>query len=112
MQKIRLKDKERKALLTFVTQVKQSLGRNIVSIRLFGSKVRGTSQPDSDIDVLVAVRQLSSKVKDAIIDIAFDVNLEFGVYISPRVVLGKIFTTRVWRITPFIKNVQKEGILL
>ncbi len=50
--------------------------------------------------------------EDRIIDIAFDVNLDFGVYISPRVVTPEILNDPVWRETPFIKNVARESIPL
>jgi hypothetical protein len=47
--------------------------------------------------------------EDRIIDIAFDVNLAFGVYISPRVVTQGILNDPVWRETPFLKNVSRES---
>ena len=47
-----------------------------------------------------------------VIDIAFDVNLEFGVYVSPRVITPGILNHPVWRETPFIKNVAGESIPL
>ncbi len=112
MARVSLKGKERKALLEFVSRVKRSLGGNLASIRLYGSKARGEGKADSDIDVLVAVHRLSSNVKNQVIDAAFDINLEFGVFISPRVVPARIFSIQLWRMTPFVSNVVKEGIRL
>ena len=64
------------------------------------------------IDVLIVVEPASARVplENRIIDIAFDVNLAFGVYISPRVLTPGILNDPVWRETSFIKNVVREGI--
>ena len=58
---------------------------NLVEVKLFGSKATGKDQPESDIDVLVAVETGGVEVEDEILDIAFDTNLKHEVYISPRV---------------------------
>ena len=110
--KAHLSENEKEALAVFAGRVRQRSGRNLFRICLFGSKVRGTAHPGSDIDVLAVVRSLSSGVKDGVFDAAFDVNLEYNVFISPRVVPSRIFSSRVWRITPFVLNVKKEGIPL
>lgn len=87
---------------------------NIVDVRLFGSEARAEAAPESDIDVLVVVQPDRDRVQfeDRVIDIAFDVNLDFSVYISPRVVTPEILNHPVWRETPFLKNVAGESIPL
>jgi len=98
----------------FVRRLRQTLSRNIVDVRLFGSEARGEATSESDIDVLVVVQPDTERVRfeDRIIDIAFDVNLDFGIYISPRVVTPGILNDPVWRETAFIKNVACESISL
>ena len=102
------------ALTEFVKRLRHSLSDHVVDVRLFGSEARGEATPESDIDVLVVVQPDSERVslEDRAIDIAFDVNLEFGVYVSPRVVTPGILDHPVWRETPFIKNVAGESIPL
>ena len=104
----------RLALAEFVERLRHALSENIVDVRLFGSEARGEATPESDIDVLVVVQPDAARVglEDRIIDIAFDVNLLFGVYISPRVVTPGILNHPVWRETPFIKSVARESIPL
>ena len=98
----------------FVERLRQALSGNILDVRLFGSEARGEATSESDIDVLVVVQPDAARVRleDRIVDIAFDVNLAFGVYISPRVVTSGILNDPVWGETPFIKNVARESIPL
>ena len=87
---------------------------NILDVRLFGSEARGSATPESDIDVLVVVRPDAERVRleDRVIDIAFDVNVDFGVYISPRVLTSGILNDPVWKETPFLKHVIRESLPL
>ena len=98
----------------FVKRLRHSLSGSVVDVRLFGSEARGDSMPESDIDVLVVVQPDGERaaLEDRAIDIAFDVNLEFGVYVSPRVITPGILNDPAWRETPFIKNVTGESIPL
>ena len=104
----------KRALDRFAAHARQVLGPKLLELRLFGSEARGEAGPDSDLDVLVVVQPDTERVtlEDRIIDIAFDVNLEFGLYISPRVVTRGILNDPVWRETPFLKNVVRESIPL
>jgi predicted nucleotidyltransferase len=104
----------RLAVEEFVKRLRQGLTSNMLDVRLFGSEARGEATSESDIDVLVVVQPDTDRVQleDRIIDIAFDVNLDFGVYISPRVVTPGILNDPVWRETPFIKNVAQDSIPL
>jgi hypothetical protein len=47
-----------------------------------------------------------------LLDIAFDTNLKHEVYISPRVIDRATLADPVWRVTPFLKAIVKEGIPL
>ena len=86
----------------------------MVDLRLFGSEARGTAAPDSDIDVLVVVQpdDQFAALETRVVDIAFDVNLEFNVFISPSVVTPAILNHPVWRESPFIETVLREGVAL
>jgi predicted nucleotidyltransferase len=101
-------------LTEFVKRLRRSLSGNVLDVRLFGSEARGEATLESDIDVLVVVQPESERaaLEDRVIDIAFDVNLEFSVYVSPRVITPGILNDPVWRETPFIRNVASESIPL
>ncbi len=106
----RLKGNDRLAVEAFRHAVRSALGPELVELKLFGSKARGTDSPDSDIDVFVVVRCRTAAVVDRVIDIAFDANLAYNVYISPRVVGESILSHPFWSTTPFLKAVAEEGV--
>jgi len=55
---MKLPSKVRKALNEFVEACKEKFGKDLVSVVLFGSRVKGYTREDSDFDVLVVVKNL------------------------------------------------------
>jgi predicted nucleotidyltransferase len=102
------------ALADFVKRLREALPDNVLDVRLYGSEARGEATPESDIDVLVVVQPDSerNRLQERIVDIAFDVNVQFDVFISPCVLSPEILNHPVWRETPFIETVLKEGLRL
>lgn len=79
---------------------------------LFGSQARGTSRPGSDWDILVLLKKdtLDSSDYDNITFPLTMLGWDLGEDISPV-----MYTAKEWdkyKITPFYKNVEKEGIIL
>jgi predicted nucleotidyltransferase len=110
--RVKLRPKDAAAIEEFVERLRKVLGDNVIEVKLFGSKATGKDQPDSDMDVLVAVDKGGVEVEDEVLDIAFETNLKHEVYISPRVIDRATLTDPVWRITPFLRAIAEEGILL
>ena len=48
-----LKLNEQNAVSQFITRIKAELGKNLIAVNLFGSKVRGDFDAHSDIDILI-----------------------------------------------------------
>ena len=78
---------------------------------LFGSQARGDARPDSDWDLLVLLNK-EGKItfeEDATYGYPFDkIGWNFGVAVNTL-----LYSTEDWdkrKITPFYKNVEKEGI--
>ncbi len=107
-----LRGKDRLAVEAFLRATREALGHELREIRLYGSKVRGTDFPDSDIDVFVVVGKRTPAIVDRITDLAFDANLAYDVYISPRVVGEATLSDPLWMATPFLKAVTREGIVI
>ena len=98
---------ERKALDEFVAELRKRYPEELVLVRLFGSKVRGNFDEESDVDVLVVVqddetayhddsspwailhRQLTDEYNRRfwypIIELSADLELKYGANISPRI---------------------------
>lgn len=85
---------EVQALQAFVSRLQKSFPHQVLQLSLFGSKARGESGPDSDLDVLVIVDHDDRALRRVIIDIASDISLEYDVLLSPRVVSAQRWKTR------------------
>jgi len=55
---MKLTKKEKEALEEFVEACKKKLGESLVSIVLFGSRVKGYAREDSDYDLLIIAKNL------------------------------------------------------
>jgi len=55
---MKLTRKEKEALEEFVEACKKKLGESLVSIVLFGSRVKGYAREDSDYDLLIIAKNL------------------------------------------------------
>ena len=80
---ITLRQAEVQALKTFVRRLHQAFPDQILQVSLFGSKARGESDADSDVDVLVIINQHDRPLRREIIDIASDLSLEYDVLSVP-----------------------------
>ncbi len=81
----RLSSTEREAVLEFVRILEEKFANLVSSVALFGSKARGESTPDSDLDVLVVVNSDDWRVHKQIRYLAADICLKYDIDLSPRV---------------------------
>ena len=107
-----LSSTDRQAVEEFCRQVRHVLGRRLVAMKLFGSKARGDAGQESDIDIFIVVDERVPEIENRVIDVAFDLNLKYGVYISPRVVAERVLKDPVWKTTLFLRQVAREGLAL
>jgi len=108
----KLSKKEQLIVKKFKTAVDKAIGRNLIEIKLFGSKARGDSQMESDIDILLITECGDWHIRNVIYDIATDILLEDGICISPKVINKKDYSYFHKIKTPFIKNIIREGITI
>jgi hypothetical protein len=80
---------------------------------LFGSRARGTEQPDSDWDFIILLNKEKITYDDEskLTDIIYPIGLETGEIIS-KFLYPKNDWENKYSITPFYKNVTAEGIVL
>jgi predicted nucleotidyltransferase len=83
------------------------------TVVLYGSYARGDNKSNSDIDILILVDKDKITSQDAkkVAYPLYDIEFETGRIISPLILSRKSWETK-HRITPFYRNVSKEGIVL
>jgi predicted nucleotidyltransferase len=85
LENVKLSQKERDSILEASRLLRSDLP--VTRLILFGSKARGTGEPDSDIDLLVLTScPVSSKLREAISDRLADINLKTDVLLTSVVV--------------------------
>ena len=107
-----LEMQEQKALKNFKEVLIRQFGSEIVDIRLFGSKARGDSHKESDIDILVTTQQDDWHLKERIGKVATDILLDYGVYLSVKVMGRSSQKKLIYVGSPFMRNSMSEGIAL
>jgi predicted nucleotidyltransferase len=107
-----IQKKEQMALKRFKTLLLEQFGKEIVGIRLFGSKARGDAHAHSDIDVLVVIREDDWHMKEAIGKIATTILIDEGIYLSVKVMGRQTYQRLMALKSPFLINIRREGVRL
>ncbi|OZH53478.1 DNA polymerase beta [Hydrocoleum sp. CS-953] len=84
---------------------------NFISLVLFCSQARGDAKPDSDIDVLVVLKETTTldNKHQKIIEFISDICIEYGVLVSCVYVSESQFQQEK---SPLLLNIHQEGIFL
>jgi predicted nucleotidyltransferase len=104
----------RNIIYGFALKVREILGKDLSKVILYGSYARGDYRENSDIDIMILVKlseEEIEKIEDRIFDLAFDIEMEHEVYISPIIKNEEHFECWVDTL-PFYRNVRNEGIEL
>jgi len=101
---------EKKIVDRFASLVKEKL--RVHRIELFGSRARGDADPDSDMDVLVIVNEISPELEDYVSECAWEAGFKHGIVIVPVV-----FTRDEWENGPeryslLAEAIKAEGVRL
>ena len=107
-----LNAKERQGISLFVKKARCLLKHTLIDIRIFGSKVRGDFDKESDIDILLVIDSDDWHLQDEISKIAADVNMELDCNISPVIYTHREHERNKYFRTLFIQEVEKEGVSL
>ncbi|MDE3056819.1 MAG: nucleotidyltransferase domain-containing protein, partial [Bacteroidota bacterium] len=89
--------------------------RKIPQVRkvvIFGSRVRGDFHGSSDLDVMIIIDQMDIEVKDKVIHILHEAELEYDVPLSPVLYTAHEYEMNKKLGSPFFERVEKEGIVL
>ena len=101
---------EREMLAEFLYRLQERCGERIAHIWLFGSKARGDSDEESDVDLLVVARDGDDALRKVVGEIAYDLRLKHGVLLCEHVVSTWRFAQMRARQEFIYKNVVGEGV--
>jgi len=107
-----LTNRETAALEWLISRLKSELNDDLIQVQFFGSKVKGDFSPDSDIDILLIVKERSEEILDKIAEIHLDADLKYDPNISLLIFSQHEYQQNQRLNTPFIKNIQSESITL
>ena len=105
-----LTDKELKFLKTLKSKLKEELVDSYIDLVLFGSKARGDSNKNSDIDLLLVIN--NKQCIDKADEVLFDVQMQYDIYnVNILIYLENNYKNQLNNSKNlFFGNVKKEGI--
>ena len=98
----------------YIEEIKKIYGSHVRQIILYGSYARGDYNNNSDIDIMILVELPETEIKkieNDIYDVAFEIEINTGINISP--VIKNRAQFEYWVDTlPYYRNVRDEGITI
>src|SRR3972149_9209314 len=93
--------------LEIVERFKELLSRKVKihELKVYGSRARGDSSPESDLDLLVVVEQLDFSIEKYISDCAWEAGFPEDVIVMPVAISLDTLRNSPIRESVFIKNV-------
>lgn len=94
----------------FVRRLGEHVNPESFSVTLYGSRARGDAEPDSDLDLFVAVVAPAPEreVEKAADDIACDMTLQYGLLICPLIADQQFISSRQGY--SFFDTLREEGV--
>ncbi len=92
--------------------LQQLLGDNLIEARLFGSRARGDHEPDSDVDVMVLVKERSWDIDRGIVAIFSDIGIKYELCFVPLKMTPEQLEDQFDMNTLLYRNLISEGIVI
>jgi predicted nucleotidyltransferase len=103
---------ERAALGEYLARLREACGNQVFRVVLFGSKARGDSEPESDIDLFLVLHGELDGLKRAIDGLSYEISLNHGVVLSDLVVDERRYHWMKQHREPILVEIEREGIEL
>ena len=105
---------EQEVVLEFVKRVNEQLNGQLQSIVLYGSRARGEAEPNSDMDILIVLRDSPPALLEQVRAIRYDVmrHHHFRPHISLLLLSEQDWKELPRRSAGLKHNIEQEGIVL
>lgn len=103
---------EWEAIEKYIKRVSVRYGDKISRMILFGSRVRGEGNEDSDIDVAVIIMAENRHIRRELLDLSTEIWLETEIKISPLIFSTEEFQTLSQMERGIIVAIHREGVEL
>jgi predicted nucleotidyltransferase len=106
-----LTEKEKQAVKELIDELKKLYGDNLSCVILYGSKARGDATEDSDIDILVVLKNIQnfSLERKKVKEISWRLSYKYDLLLS---IIIRSEQEYMRKDTPLLMNIEKEGIVL
>jgi predicted nucleotidyltransferase len=106
-----LTEKEKQAVKELVDELKKLYGDNLSRVILYGSKARGDATEDSDIDILVVLKNIQnfSSERKKVKEISWRLSYKYELLLT---VIIRSEQEYMQKDTPLLMNIEKEGVAL
>jgi len=93
-------------------RVKAELSRqaDLVEMRVFGSRARGTAEAGSDLDLFIEVESLDRGLKAKLSEIVWEIGFDTGTVISPLFFTRKEIEQTPLRSSFIVESIMAEGV--
>ena len=107
-------ERDRNLILEFKKRLPADVMAHIQKVVAFGSRVRGKTEEDSDLDLLILVDRKTSELESKIEDIAYQLmwDHDFKPIISIKVFTEAGYRNSLAEGFSFYKNIEREGVSL
>lgn len=110
-ERLKFRKSEKDALLKLITDIKSSWPDT--KFKLFGSKVKGVADEESDLDLLIVLPcDITEEIRRWIVHKVFEINLTFESNISPLIMAEREWGSPRFSLLPIHAFIEEEGIPL